>query len=481
MLQYYNKYYQLYGGKLVGVGVTSIVLTDPLPPVIPDYPEFVKKNNDSFLETKIECNFVAKCVTEITFDKEIELHNNLIKKIINFTDFIENFIFPVDTIKRHINFEVLNQNKEIYTEEWREKNNILRYSHVLIFPRGISKKEFILKNSIKPLIQFFNVVDKLKQNTMYLPDMKLDNIVLVDDKFKVIDFSLLEHYNNIIELYKNNIAVHAIYYLAYSVEYQLIIRFRMNNIKNRNDFERELNKEINDITRSYNLYTIATNDAEKQRIITHNSYVPFLTIINIFYNIFRNLLKKYKGNTRLKMCELVKLNGTTVKREIEIDINYTTPTEINKLLYYCLPLYTMIFNGYNESMMKKFHEIMMKFYIFCSSITPEQLQLYSYGIMILNFLYYKEKQKDKLEKQINNLDEELKIQTSQKLQEGLLRNKEILESSLKNINNFFETLNMKLLIDILLLCFIHFYNGNVILPQTELVREKINELLVSLV
>lgn len=486
MLKYYNKYYYLYGGELVGYGITSIVLTDPLPPVVPDYSSTIKNDNLFYLESVvrgpiIKSNYVAKCVSESVFDKEIKLFNELNKKIEETItepiQFKSHFVFPVDTVKRQINFEELNKNVEIYTTQWRGSKDISRYNYVLVFPRGVSRRDFVLRNSITELLKFVKTLQILKLNKMYVPDMKLDNVVLIDNTFKIIDFLLMCRYTEIHSAYKSSITVHAIYYLSYSIEYQLLFRYMFNNIRSKVELERNLNKELRDITRIYNLYKKTTEQDEKNRIIQQDSYVSYLPSINMFFTIFYNLLKNNKSSTKLKLNQVTKLNENFIEREIELDIDYSDNVKMNKLLFYCFPFYTMLFIGYNDSMSTELCKIMTKLYICRYQITPEQLQLYSFGIMILNFLYYKERRKLDLEKQIAQLDINLKSTISVKEQESLTRSKEILSTPLEEINNFFTNLNKKLLIDVLLLCFIHYYNGEVILPKTDLVQEKINELL----
>lgn len=352
-----NKY-ELKGGKLEGIGTYGAVYSSPRLPYITNekYDFYGKKLNESkFLNDSIQKNEVSKVFfDEVDFEDEKNKYILLLSEINLVNDY---FNIPVaygnidiDFIKRNV--EKNSQNKtKIYTNKWSEKNNTFKYEvKQITFKKGYNLND----NNINSFYEKFkNILLSIKfmdTNNLIFDDLKIDNMIEIDDKFKISDFSSIIQLSKIIKKYEKSY-LDSIFYYIYSPVLNSLIYYYYNikingsliSLKDIiNKIYKIKNNSIEYLTYSKNLFY------KIKEIISLSSFNITLHVEKVNLNdISKNLenfqnLKKFKKNKIIEITKSAYDYIEILTDQINIDkyldkyINYLNlkyDNDINLILY----------------------------------------------------------------------------------------------------------------------------------------------------
>lgn len=105
-------------------------------------------------------------------------------------------------------------------------SQLLKFSYSIVFKMGETKHSFKnkpLKYNLKKILKFIHTFEFLMKENIYIPDVKLDNIIYYNDTFKFIDYQDLNYHDIILIDYINKSICNNITYFVYPMDYQLFL------------------------------------------------------------------------------------------------------------------------------------------------------------------------------------------------------------------------------------------------------------------
>ena len=372
-----NKYNKK-GGKLEGTGTYGAVYSFPRLPYIKNekYDFYGKKITElNFLNNSIQKNEVSKVFFhEEDFDEE---KNNYIL-LFNEINLDENYFniplaygnIDVDFIKKNVEKSIENKTK-IYNNKWSGKNNTFKYEiKQITFKKGYD----ICKSNINTFyFKFKNILNCIKfmeKDNLIFDDLKLENMLDSDDKFKISDFNSINKISKIMKKYNDLYLKNIFYYIYPPIITSLIYYYY--NIKTNNSLI-----SLKDVLKK--IYKIKSDDVEyltySRTLFSKIKEIISLSSFNITINTENiNLNNDLKNNS--KNIKKIKVNITKsaydyiqiLIDQINIDqyldkyINYLNlkyDNDVNVILYELLKKINIYSTGICifSFLEKKFNEI----------------------------------------------------------------------------------------------------------------------------
>jgi len=314
-------------------------------------------------------------VSKVFFDEKDykNEYNNYIKIINVYKINPDYFNFPLNY--GTINKSDISRNTNIYNEIWSCKNNkYLECNHHITFRKGI--KIFKNNNSIDFLIKLLNILDAIKylnENCFLFDDFKMENILEVENVFKISDFNSLIKFDEITyDIYCNSekkgtymsCNMDCIFYYIYSPILNKLVYYYLCEEE---DLEVNFNDIINDILKYY----------KNEDFI---SYLDYLKNIVIFLRVhcknelFVNLDCYKKENHSYIKCNV----NISIKDILSNLFFYLDMTDKNKKIL-CYNLFFKVLHNYLEiTYEKNLKKIINNLF--------ERINIYSLGILFANIL-----------------------------------------------------------------------------------------------
>jgi hypothetical protein len=350
----YYKYYNILkqnGGLLEGKGTYGIVFSSPRLPIIDEIYEI----ND---------NEVSK-----VFKREKDYYEELDKSVIIEYTFFEDPEFRQFFIQKinhgPINIEAIKAEKELFNKEWwgdprmsdtayEQKLNFTGiYPYTIVYEKGINYKnykQFPLHELFDKMCDFFQVLQLLQYRRLYVPDVKLDNLVIHNDQFKFIDYAELNTYGIILSKYNDMPFIDSLDYFVYAFDYQCLFRFK--------DF-------IEGDT--YTLIDFIDEAIDVPDSFTFTMFGYLNNILHTDNDVMNITFDVYNEETQ-----------STVSTEIKI--KYNSRQSRRKLMQNAFPLFLYDIDKYTE-----LHEHLNRL-AKSKLVTLNDLQIYSFGIMLIDLL-----------------------------------------------------------------------------------------------
>ena len=188
------------------------------------------------------------CVCKVFIDIE-----NFIEESNSYMYIFENFyldpqFFNMPICYGEIDHDYVQEHPEIYNQDWADNNLSFMLSQFQItFLKGVIVENSIISNFDK-FKNIFYAVKFLNDNSLLYDDLKLDNIIFVNDVYKISDFSSIIHIDDINYKKYNDSKLVSIFYFIYNpiLNTMLLIFLSLEEKKNVNylDLDKELNTEI---------------------------------------------------------------------------------------------------------------------------------------------------------------------------------------------------------------------------------------------
>ena len=314
-------------------------------------------------------------VSKVFFDEKdyINEYNNYIKIINVYKINSTYFNFPLNY--GTINKLDISRNTNIYNEVWSCKNNkYLESKYHISFRKGI--KIFKNNNSIDFLIKLLNILDAIKylnENCFLFDDFKMENMLEVENVFKISDFNSLIKFDEITyDIYCNSekkgtymsCNLDCIFYYIYSPILNKLIYYYLCEEE---DLEVNFNNIINDILKCY----------KNEDFV---SYLDYLNRMVIFLRVhckndfFVNLDCYRKDNDAYIKCNV----NISIKDILGNLFFYLDMNDKNKKIL-CFNLFFKVLHNYLEIICEKnLKKIINNLF--------ERINIYSLGILLANIL-----------------------------------------------------------------------------------------------
>jgi hypothetical protein len=342
---------------------------------IHDKPSWESLKNDKIINELITNQNIYLEVSKVFFDEKDykNEYNNYIKIINVYKINPDYFNFPLNY--GTINKSDISTNTNIYNEIWSCKNNkYLECNHHITFKKGI--KIFKNNNSIDFLIKLLNILDAIKylnENCFLFDDFKMENILEVENVFKISDFNSLIKFDEITYHIYNNIKkgslymscnLDCIFYYIYSPILNKLVYYYLCE-------EEDLEVNFNDIT----------ND-----ILKYYKNEDFVTYLDYLKSIVIFLRVHCKNELFVNLDCYKKENHTYIKCNVNISIKdilgnlffYLDMTDKNKKIL-CYNLFFKVLHNYLEiTYEKNLKKIINNLF--------ERINIYSLGILFANIL-----------------------------------------------------------------------------------------------
>jgi hypothetical protein len=387
------------GGKVEGIGGSGIVLSNPRLPLIGEKYNNIKNNI-------LECSklFFNESVNDFDYNSyknELDSYKSLKEKQSKLSS-LDDYIVMYTKSGQISNVEVL-LGKDSYDNEtwWNYSSNPdsskklkqifgnsiknIKPIYQIVFPLGKSISLDDIQIFIIKYIHIFECIQVFNQSDLIFDDLKLDNIVKINDTYKLIDCSSIFSFEEIITdgeirytILKN------ISYYIYSVLIHILLLYFLDKKKNKNKYinEQKYNKFIKEKLNEYktnnyktNVFTYLKNIFGKESIITF-SFLKF-SIQNIkliesevsisIENILKTLLFDYKENIRIIIIQ-----------------------------YYYKYLYSSLKNKntWKSKNSKNHNENYDETIIHILYFLQKRINIYFLGMVIFDYLYQKQSIKD---------------------------------------------------------------------------------------
>lgn len=360
------------GGLVLGFGSYGTVVSDPRLP-------YKNENFEEMIMLKDEVSKIFKDNDD--YNNEVNGYNLFIDKI-NDT---ESFIKPI----KHGTIDVqeyVNKKKQHYDIFWSSKKIVFQitdfYDKQITFPKGIKIKN--IKFDLF-LINFYNIflgVRKLHQNKYICGDIKFDNLLIHDNKFKIIDYSSIKYIPEIspLEFEIQNILSEPFYF----VHPALVCIF----IKCYNVYYTEPFKE------SYKIeYEVTSSFDKDEKKVNYN------LLMTCERRLLRLIKKNFlNDNIEIKLSKIYKLHNNKFEKVDSINLTledmiynlfYDKHVEferrvpiINREYYYSHIVYK--FNDLITNLINKYPDLYNKNIIL--ELLYKKIDLYSCAITILNYI-----------------------------------------------------------------------------------------------
>ena len=276
-----------------------------------------------------------------------------------------------------INHELINSHPNIYNLNWCEGDFYFKYAeNQITFKHGKEIKNDELDIFYKKFINLINCINFLNENNIIFDDLKIDNILDIEDTYKLSDFSSLIKVNDINKKNFNQLLFYSSYYFIYLPYLNKLLKYAIykKTIKNTN-FNKILKELENDVNNT-----------------NCNQYIKYFNkmIINITH-----FIKNYEEHKKNKLYVKIKYK---FKKNINVKNNtknnLQNNLQNNKSQYIKLnvnnilnELYNSKFNSTNNEI---FCKIILDYYnndqIILNLIN--RMNIYSLGIIVLSKLNF---------------------------------------------------------------------------------------------
>ena len=369
--------YELKGGKLEGKGSYGAVYSSPRLPYISNekYDFYGKKLNESnFANNSIQKNEVSKVFFyEVDFDDEKNKYILLLTEINLVNDY---FNIPlaygnidIDFIKKNVEKNAENKTK-IYTNKWSGKNNTFKYEvKQITFKKGYNLNDNNINTFYEKFKNILLCIKFMDSNNLIFDDLKIDNMLEIDNKFKISDFSSIIQLSKIIKKYEK-LYLDSIFYYIYSPALNSLIYYYY-NIK--------INGSL-----------ISLKDIINKIYKIKNDSIEYLTYSkNLFYKI-KNIIALSSFNVTLNV-EKVNLNNISKKIE---NLQNLKKSKKNKIIAITKSAYDYIeilidHRNINDYFDKYINYLNLKYDNDVNIILQElfkKINIYSTGICVFTFL-----------------------------------------------------------------------------------------------
>lgn len=232
---------------LDGKGTYGIVYSNPILP-------FIKKIVFSVSElNKLDeiDNDLCVCKVFIDIQNFIDESNSYMYLFDNF--YIDPQFFNMPIFYGEIDQAYIQHHPEIYNSVWSGDDlSYILSQFQITFVKGIPVDKIIISNTDNNILDkfknIFSAVKFLNDNSLLYDDLKIDNIICVNDLFKISDFSSLIHVKDLNYEYYTDSKLSAIFYFIYNpLLNKILYLFLCLEIKkNRTylDLDNELHNEI---------------------------------------------------------------------------------------------------------------------------------------------------------------------------------------------------------------------------------------------
>jgi len=371
-----NKY-NIKGGKLEGKGSYGAVYSSPRLPYISNekYDFYEKKLNESnFLNNSIQKNEVSKVFfDEADFEDEKNKYILILTEINLVNDY---FNIPlaygnidIDFIKRNVEKNAENKTK-IYTNKWAGKNNTFKYEvKQITFKKGYNLNDNNIDTFYKKFKNILLCIKFMDINNLIFDDLKIDNMLEIDNKFKISDFSSIVQLSKMIKKYEKSY-LDSIFYYIYSPTLNSLIYYYYNikingSLISLKDIINKIYKIKNDsieyLTYSKDLFYKIKN------IIALSSFNVTLHVEKVNLNNNSENLDKLHNLKRSKKNKIIEITKSAYDY-IEILINHRNISDyFDKYINYLNLKYDDDVNVILKELLKK-------------------INIYSTGICIFTFL-----------------------------------------------------------------------------------------------
>lgn len=334
-----------------GKGSYGIVYSNPRFPYLDKY-NF--NNNDIIFKAEnIEDYYLKSEVSKIFFEKSEYKDEYL--KYIN----LVNYKLPDELFNIPLNYGKICKDlvigSQIYTYQWANDNKydfkkiILNSPFQITFKKGVplnQTSDISLSKIYNKIDNLFYLIKYFNDNNFLYDDLKLGNIIEIEDKYKLIDYSTLIKIEDLNKDTLSELFVNISYYYINSPVISQIIRYYVYGFKN-------LEKIIDGECKTNKIY------------------------INDLINQFESILKDY--SLEIDFFDLItkdniKINILDILIEI---VNYTEENNNNEIYFTELIKYLDI--KYDNDIFKKLQDL------------SKRMNCYQLGILLLNLLVQKKK------------------------------------------------------------------------------------------
>ena len=200
---------------LDGKGTYGIVYSNPILP-------FIKKIVFSVSElNKLDeiDNDLCVCKVFIDIQNFIDETNSYMYLFDNF--YIDPQFFNMPIFYGEIDQAYIQHHPEIYNSVWSGDDlSYILSQFQITFVKGIPVDKIIISNTDNNILDkfknIFSAVKFLNDNSLLYDDLKIDNIICVNDLFKISDFSSLIHVKDLNYEYYTDSKLSAIFYFIYN-------------------------------------------------------------------------------------------------------------------------------------------------------------------------------------------------------------------------------------------------------------------------
>ena len=200
---------------LDGKGTYGIVYSNPILP-------FIKKIVFSVSElNKLDeiDNDLCVCKVFIDIQNFIDETNSYMYLFDNF--YIDPQFFNMPIFYGEIDQAYIQHHPEIYNSVWSGDDlSYILSQFQITFVKGIPVDKIIISNTDNNILDkfknIFSAVNFLNDNSLLYDDLKIDNIICVNDLFKISDFSSLIHVKDLNYEYYTDSKLSAIFYFIYN-------------------------------------------------------------------------------------------------------------------------------------------------------------------------------------------------------------------------------------------------------------------------
>jgi hypothetical protein len=351
-----------------GIGSFGIVLSSPRIPLIDESTEDILNLNEV---SKILINYShqKKSYLPAEDDDIKKEYENIINLVSSNPEIFNqnNFLLPLSGGYINKNKFIKNYNESKYFNfEWLScstkflniLNNLLSNKNKeifqIIYPKG-QKINLSSKNFIIMMSNVLNTLYIANRNGFYFDDLKLDNLLIHDNKIKIIDFAEPINLNNKIEKVKKQILeskLMSIFYFPYNIISNILI---FEYIDKLNIIGKIENNDYHKLI--FNNYLVFNNNIEYKKKIIYD-FINLWEITLPYFKVKMNVLSGEIINDFdndldeiYSSMEIIEIDFKIFKKSIEIFLNYD--------LYY-VSLYSNIYHN-NKLITNNFVEIYKKF------------------------------------------------------------------------------------------------------------------------
>jgi hypothetical protein len=381
-------------GKIEGKGSFGIIYSYPRLPFKNKYNFYgntnIISNNKETIENLLNNNEVSKIF--YYRNNNNKLNKDYLDEKKNYENILKwnipNIYFNIPLNYGTINQELINANPNIYNLNWCQGNRSYKYSkNQITFHIG---KKINLDNLVIFYKKFDNLIKCiifLNTNNIIYDDLKIDNILDVDDIYKLSDFSSLKKIDELDKRNFHKLLFYSSYYFIYSPCLNKLLKYYIYKKTNPHIVFDNIFQEL------------------KDDLTYPNSNI----YINYFYNMIDNIIKfikKYEEHKKFLLNITLKYKlKKKIKKNNDLSINNFNDNNTNKSKTLILNIKNILIelhnSKFNENNNKVFCEMIIEKYnknnnnIIIKNLS-DKMNIYSLGIIILTKVNFDISDKNKI-------------------------------------------------------------------------------------